>query len=171
MEDAALWRIMLTLPQLESFECVLRGGFPNIDLPELKHLTKLHFTVIGEDPLFTGLFTAIKKMPSLETLSIAIGFYDNEDDVILNVVRGVAKAALSLGKDILVTDDCLTEHNRRLMITKLSVHEAATVVHQRGGLLELTLNYTNEERLFQNIAKFVRDELRRYNLILLEDTN
>lgn len=167
---------LLTLPQLEKFKCKRVDGFPDIELPELKHLIELDLGLIENEPYLTGLFEAIKKMPRLEKLVIDFRLpWETEDEtgnaVLLELVCGVAKVITSFGKDVVVGDDSSTAHTKKLLITKLSNYKEAKKIHERGEILELTLNYEHEKPLFDGVAAFVRNKLYLYNTVIFENKN
>lgn len=163
-------KTLLTLPQLERFEFALLHEFPCIELPELKHLTEMAIVFLDNYPDFTMLFEVVKKIFSLKKLRIGFhDFFHIEDCVALNLVCGVVEAATSLRKDVLVNDDMDPSHTSKLMITKSSNQRAAEMILQHGEIFEITIHYKFEELFFENVAKFVRNKLYRYNTIVLEN--
>lgn len=179
VEEASLLTL-LTLPQIESLKFTLWDGFPNIELPEVKHLTELTITIFGTDPPLAGLYKAVKKMPCLKKLIIE--FEDGiiiereslskiDDSVLLNFICGVVIAATSLGKDVLVSENLNKDYISELMITKSNNQEAVKVNHRRDETLELLMDIELEEPIVEAVRAFVRNKLYRYNTILLKSKN
>lgn len=168
-EDYEEWTsLILTLPQLKSYKCLVHDGFPLVDLPETNHLTELHVMVSDEDPIFTGFFRAVKKVIQLEKLIIDC-YHDIKEQGLLLLVCGVAVAATSLGKDVLVTHFDSKKNAKRLRITRSETLEAAEIFEEDCKTLQLSFKFKDEDTLFKGVTEFVRNKIQGYRAFVLKN--
>lgn len=162
---------LLSLPHLEIFES--RNSFlPQNELPEMKNMSELSIAVDSEDPLFTGLLEAVRKMHCLEELMIYYN-HDVKESELLHLFCGVVEAATSLEKNVIVSsfpshfvDDEYVFY-RHLEIMKSGDHEVAEKV------LELAFcdDYYDSDELVDGVAAFVRNKLHSYKVVELYEDN
>lgn len=172
IKEESLLKIV-SLPNLESLDIRLGVAYPNIELPEMNHMSDFRILILDLDPFFPGFFEeAVNKMKLLENLTITFRFNPSEI-VILDIVRKVAEVAISQGKDILIThldDDKRPRNVRKLRIAKSNFQKADEISDKDSKqTLQLSLIYENVEptSLFVRIQTFVRNEFCFYNVIVL----
>lgn len=158
---------LLSLPQLERFECTLQNHFPLIELPEMKHLTELCLNMNTNQDL-TGFFEALKKMNRLERLFLNLNINFREADR-LHLVCGIIVVATSQEKDVVLSHRNIDEENTKLTITRTSNQKGAEIFEKDSQILQIALNYSDEEPLVEGVKKFVRKELRQYHVFVLKN--
>lgn len=159
---------MLTLPQLEHYQFLVKDGFAHVTLPETTRLRELDVVVYNADPILTGFFRAVKKITSLEKLQVQF-VNKPKTIVLLRLVCGVIKAAATLGKEVLLTHFVNEDNPKKLKITKSNNQNVSEVIEEERKVLVLTIEMKNEKKIFDGVKQFVQEKLQHYQVVELRN--
>lgn len=137
-----------------------------MELPEIKNLSELHIRFNKNYQIFTGLAGAVQKMRRLEKLVIQC---EVPADVkrMLGHVFAIVRVAISLEKDVLITNSRHVRYRTMLRVTKLNNYGEAKIFDKSTEVLELSFEICQFKRLFDGVKKFVRNNLHSYNAFTL----